>query len=219
MIDLDKAQEVLRSAGFEIKESPKRCSNYGWTIKLANGCAVIIYDKGGFQIVGGAREEVSRAAEADLEAHDAPNTKIFVVYGHDSEARDQLELLLRKLGLTPLFLDSLPSGGKTIIEKLERYIPQANYGIVLLTPDDIGYEHGSPQNARPRARQNVILELGMLYMKLSRGRVALIARKSDSELELPSDLDGIMRLEYADSVQEVERKLVKELKDRGYLFG
>lgn len=219
MIDLDKAQEILRSAGFEIKGSPKRYSNYGWNIKLANGCAVIIYDKGSFQIVGGAREEVSRAVRADLKAHDTPNTKIFVVYGHDSEARNQLELLLRKLGLTPLFLDDLPSGGKTIIEKLEKYIPQTNFGIVLLTPDDIGYKHGSPQDARPRARQNVILELGMLYMKLSRGRVALVAKKSDGALELPSDLAGIMRLEYADNVLEVEQKLIKELKDRGYLFG
>ena len=218
MIDLDKAQKIVRSAGFEIKRSPKRYSNYGWTIKLENGCVVIIYDRGGFQIVGGAREEVGRAIEADLKAHDAPNTKIFVVYGHDNEACHQLELLLRKLGLTPLFLDDLPSGGKTVIEKLEKYIPQANFGIVLLTPDDIGYERRSPQNARPRARQNVILEIGMLYMKLSRGRVALITRKSDGGLELPSDLDGVMRLEYAENVQEVERKLIRELKDKGYLF-
>lgn len=129
---------------------------------------------------------------------------------------DQLELLLRKLELIPLFLDDLPSGGKTIIEKLEKYIPQANFGVVLLTPDDIGCKRTAPQKARPRARQNVILELGMLYMKLSRGRVALIVKKSDDEIELPSDLEGIMRLNYMDSVQEVEGDLVRELKDKGY---
>lgn len=56
----------------------------------------------------------------------------------------------------------------------------------------------------------------MLYMKLSRGRVALIVKKSDDEIELPSDLEGIMRLNYMDSVQEVEGDLVRELKDKGY---
>ena len=53
-------------------------------------------------------------------------------------------------------------------------------------------------------------------MKLSRGRVALIVKKSDDEIELPSDLEGIMRLNYMDSVQEVEGDLVRELKDKGY---
>lgn len=216
MLSLDKAQEILRAAGFQIEGQPKRYSNYGWTIKLANGCAVIIYDKGSFQIVGGAREQVEKAVKANLMAYDEFNTKVFVVYGHDRNARDQLELLLRKLELIPLFLDDLPSGGKTIIEKLEKYIPQANFGVVLLTPDDIGCKRTAPQKARPRARQNVILELGMLYMKLSRGRVALIVKKSDDEIELPSDLEGIMRLNYMDSVQEVEGDLVRELKDKGY---
>ena len=200
MLSLDKAQEILRAAGFQIEGQPKRYSNYGWTIKLANGCAVIIYDKGNYQIVGGAREQVEKAVKANLMAYDEFNTKVFVVYGHDRNARDQLELLLRK----------------TIIEKLEKYIPQANFGVVLLTPDDIGCKRTAPQKARPRARQNVILELGMLYMKLSRGRVALIVKKSDDEIELPSDLEGIMRLNYMDSVQEVEGDLVRELKDKGY---
>ena len=53
-------------------------------------------------------------------------------------------------------------------------------------------------------------------MKLSRGRVALIVKKSDDEIELPSDLEGIMRLNYMDSVKEVEGDLVRELKDKGY---
>ena len=38
-----------------------------------------------------------------------------------------------------LFLDQLVSSGQTIIEKLEEYTSQVNFGIVLATPDDVGY--------------------------------------------------------------------------------
>ena len=43
------------------------------------------------------------------------NNKVFVVYGHDKNARTQLEAMLRQLDLEPLILDPLPSDGETII--------------------------------------------------------------------------------------------------------
>ncbi|MBP3507977.1 MAG: nucleotide-binding protein [Lachnospiraceae bacterium] len=46
---------------------------------------------------------------------------MFVVYGHDTVARTQLEALLRRWDLEPLILDQLVSAGQTIIEKLEEY--------------------------------------------------------------------------------------------------
>lgn len=216
VIDLGNAISILQGAGFEVKGQPKRYKACGWTIKLMNNCAVIVYDKGGLQIVGKAQKQVEKAVKADLTACDIYNSKVFVVYGHDQSARDQLELLLHELDLTPLFLDRLPSEGKTIIEMLEKYIPQANYGIALLTPDDMGGERLAPDKLKPRARQNVILEVGMLQMKLSRKRVALVTKKTDEGLELPSDLDGIMRLDYKKDVREIKEKLMRELKDRGY---
>lgn len=216
MIDVGKAIDILQGAGFEIKGQPKRYKDCGQTIKLMNNCAVIVYDKGGFQIVGKAKKQVEKAVKADLAACNIYNSKVFVVYGHDQGARDQLELLLHELDLTPLFLDRLPSEGKTIIELLEKYIPQANYGIALLTPDDIGGERLTPDKLKPRARQNVILEVGMLQMKLSRTRVALVTKKTDEGIELPSDLDGIMRLDYQTDVKEIKEKLMRELKGKGY---
>ena len=49
-------------------------------------------------------------------ARGAISNKIFVVYGHDTGARSQLEAMLRRWGLDPLFLDQLASEGQTIIE-------------------------------------------------------------------------------------------------------
>ncbi len=42
---------------------------------------------------------------------------VFIVYGHDTAARDQLELILRRMKLEPIILGHLPAAGDTIIEK------------------------------------------------------------------------------------------------------
>jgi len=47
---------------------------------------------------------------------------IFVVHGHDRDARDQLELVLRRLQLDPYILQNQDGGGKTLIEALEQKI-------------------------------------------------------------------------------------------------
>jgi predicted nucleotide-binding protein len=81
----------------------------------------------------------------------------------DSDARDQLELALHRLGLQPFILMNSSGGGKTIIEALEGQIGRdftSDFGIVLMTPDDFGYaKKEGLDKAEPRARQNVILEV------------------------------------------------------------
>src|SRR5438105_238343 len=72
-----------------------------------------------------------------------PKSKVFVVHGHDTVAREQLELVLHKLGLDPYVLANTAGGGLTIIEALESHIGgnsgAAKFGIVLMTPDDVGF--------------------------------------------------------------------------------
>ena len=44
----------------------------------------------------------------------------------------------------------------------------SSFRIVLLTPDDVGYSKSDGDaQAKPRARQNVILEMGMLLASLT----------------------------------------------------
>ena len=73
-----------------------------------------------------------------------PPEKIFIVYGHDTDAREQLELLLRRLKLEPVILANMVAEGQTIIEMLEKHRTNLKYACVLLTPDDEG------QNATAR---------------------------------------------------------------------
>jgi predicted nucleotide-binding protein len=91
------------------------------------------------------------------------NKKVFVVHGHDSAAREQLELIIHKLGLDPFVLQNTGGGELTIIEALEQEIgPQsdaARFGIVLLTPDDVGYsKFAGDKEAQPRARKMLCLK-------------------------------------------------------------
>ncbi len=167
----------------------------------------------------------SALSSSNAGTHDAPDSAspdssgkrhIFVVHGHDGEARDQLELALRRLGLQPFILMNSTGQGKTIIEALENKIGRdftSDFGIALFTPDDVGYasKDGSDR-AEPRARQNVVLETGMLLASLTRERMAILVK---GHVELPSDLQGIIQLRFNLHVREVVAKLATRLKEAG----
>lgn len=145
-----------------------------------------------------------------------PNTKIFVVYGHDRSARAQLESMLRRWGLEPVILDELPSKGLTIIEKLEDYTEDIGFGVVLATPDDMGHPREHEDQKAYRARQNVVLELGMLLVKLGRPRVAILLG-SQANMERPSDIQGLIYIPFKSDLQkEAGPLLAKEMAEQGY---
>lgn len=141
--------------------------------------------------------------------------KIFIVHGHDRDARDQLELILMRLGLQPFILQNSDGGGKTIVEALEKHIYEDSaFGIILMTPDDFGFAKNEGETEKkPRARQNVILEMGMVMAKLGRERMAIIQKGT---LERPSDTDGILRIEFNEHVREIAPKLAQRLQGAGF---
>lgn len=141
-------------------------------------------------------------------------TKIFVVHGHDNVALEQLELILRRLDLDPYILQNNDGGSKTIIEALEQQIyKEAAFGIVLLTPDDYGYSKiKGDEDRQPRARQNVVLEMGMVFASLGRDRMVILKKGA---LEIPSDIDGVLRLEFNEHVKEIAVRLATRMKSAG----
>ena len=129
--------------------------------------------------------------------------KVFVVHGHDQTSREQLELILHKLGLDPFVLQNTGGAGLTIIEALEQEIgpdaAEVKFGIVLLTPDDFGYaKTDGVDKAQPRARQNVVLEMGMLLSSIGRKNVAILKK---GHVDVPSDAQGILYLGFNDHVK------------------
>jgi predicted nucleotide-binding protein len=125
------------------------------------------------------------------------------------------------LGLEPFVLANTGGGGMTIIEALEREIVKphirASFGIVLLTPDDMGWAQRDGEIARqPRARQNVVLEMGMLLAALGRPNVAILRK---GHIETPSDAQGIIYIPFNDHVRETVPKLVDRLRNAGFTLG
>jgi len=68
------------------------------------------------------------------------------------------------------------------------------FAVVLLTPDDVGGVDRA--ELQPRARQNVILELGYFIGRLTRSRVCALKR---GEVEVPSDFGGVVYTPFDDS--------------------
>lgn len=114
--------------------------------------------------------------------------RVFVVHGRDEATKEAVARYLAKLDLDPIILHEQPSQGKTIVEKFESHADVA-FAVVLFTPDDVGYPAGEPDNARPRARQNVVLELGFFAGALGRHRVCVLFK---GDVEIPSDYAGVV---------------------------
>ena len=158
------------------------------------------------------------STETAVDSPDENSKRVFVVHGHDQTARTELQLILHQLNLDPLVLADTGGQGLTIIEALEKEMSSSSggkrFGIVLLTPDDMGYEREkTPKDAEPRARQNVVMEMGMLIAAFGRHRVAILRK---GQVSVPSDANGIIYLGFADHVNETAAKLCKRLTDAGF---
>jgi len=118
--------------------------------------------------------------------------RVFIVHGRDEGSKEMVARFVEKLvGSPPIILQERPDQGRTLIEKFEDY-GEVDYAIVLLTPDDVGAlkaEYEEKGELQPRARQNVILELGFFLGKLGRKRVCALLK---GNVEIPSDLSGIL---------------------------
>lgn len=138
------------------------------------------------------------------------NNKVFIVHGHDHGALQTVARFLEKNNFEAIILHEQANSGLTIIEKIEKN-SDVGFAIILLTPDDIGRGVNESEN-RPRARQNVILELGYFIGKLGRERVCAL---KTAELEIPSDYVGVVWTEM-DKQEAWKLGLARELKAVGY---
>ena len=120
--------------------------------------------------------------------------KIVIVHGHDEAAKHKIARFIDDLDLTATILDEQPSRGQTIIDKFEEHADKAGFAIVLLTADDVGAPKEKLDNPEPRARQNVILELGYFLCGLGRERVRILYEEG---VELPSDIYGLSYVQMA----------------------
>lgn len=116
------------------------------------------------------------------------SNKVFVVHGHDEDLLKEIVAFLNKINLDVIVSMDLANKGDTILEKIETS-SDADFGVVLYTPCDIGAKNTDSGYMRARARQNVVFEHGYLLAKLGRNRVFTLIKGT---LELPSDISGTL---------------------------
>lgn len=154
--------------------------------------------------------DAEAAVPAPRPKRKADKTKVFIVHGHDGEAKQKTARFIEKLGFKAIILHEQASRGKTIIEKIEEY-SDVGFGIVLYTPDDLGNAKAEAEagTLRPRARQNVVFEHGFLISKIGRENVIPLV---SGDVELPNDISGMVYI----SDEQWQVDVAKEMKAAGY---
>ena len=139
------------------------------------------------------------------------SNSVFVVHGHDELSKTKTARFIETLGLNATILHEQTNSSQTIIEKFEKHASEAAFAIVLLTPDDVGYAKDSPNNAKYRARQNVVFELGYFCSALSRERVCVLYIEG---VEIPNDFSGVVYTPM-DNAGAWKLSLAREMKAAG----
>ncbi|MCG7323432.1 nucleotide-binding protein [Arsenicicoccus bolidensis] len=138
---------------------------------------------------------------------DAP---IFLVHGHDLARREIVRRFLETVTRRDVVvLADQPNRGQDVLGKLLTHALQAAFAVVLLTPDDAGCPQGAAEPL-PRARQNVVFELGMFIGILGRERVAAL---NEPSVEIPTDFSGVAYIAIEGEAWQIE--LARELKAAG----
>lgn len=130
--------------------------------------------------------------------------KVFIVHGHDNALKQEVARMVEKQGLEVIILSEQANRGKTIIEKFEEH-SDVGAAICLFTGDDYGKaKDATSENLR--ARQNVVFEAGYFMGKLGRENVIIV---TDKNLELPSDMQGVVYTDAGNWKTEVLQELDK----------
>lgn len=140
--------------------------------------------------------------------HHEEKDRVFIVHGRDDSTKEMIAKFLEELGLEPIILHEQANKGRTIIEKFEDHSSNVKYVVILLTPDDIGGLKTELDKLSPRARQNVVFEMGWFFGRLGRGKVCALV---SSGVDQPSDLHGIVYISL-DQDDEWKSLLTRELK-------
>ena len=140
------------------------------------------------------------------------NKDVFLVHGRDDGLKEQVARFLEKIGLEPIILHEQPNKGRTLISKFREESSNISFAVILMTPDDLGGLLNEVQ--APRARQNVVFELGFFIGKLGAERVCALVK---GQIEKPSDFDAVVYLN-VDDAGAWKSDLARELKEAGLKF-
>ncbi len=125
----------------------------------------------------GARDEETGKLTSPIGKSKFEVPKAFISHGKESAALKKLEDFLHNLGILPLIVKEQPSLDKTVPDKVEYYLQQSDFVIILATGDD-------EFEGKLHPRQNVIHEIG-LAQKTHPGKIIYLLEENT---EFPSNI-------------------------------
>ncbi|HUT59761.1 MAG TPA: nucleotide-binding protein [Phycisphaerae bacterium] len=199
------------------------------SVEYLNGKLIITQTDRGHERVADLLAQLRAGDEVRLRTEEVRVMKeqptVFVVHGQDVAAKAEMARFLEKLDLSVVILQERPRGSATIIESIERCACGVDFAVVLLTRDDLGAAKSEVDNASteseklaklaPRARQNVVFELGFFVGRLTRDRVCVLRRGGLEIVSELSDLHGVLCLEMDES-GAWRQNLARVLKEAGF---
>ncbi len=113
--------------------------------------------------------------------------RVFISHGSSNDWRAVQDHIEKDLNLPTLELAQEANRGRTVLQKLTEESDRCSYAVVVMTGDD-----QIPGDA-PRARQNVMHEIGFFQGKYGLPRVCLLHEEGT---DIPSNIDGLVYLSF-----------------------
>lgn len=163
----------------------------------------------------GRRYYVTAAGEEEYEEASRP-PRVFLVHGHDHRLLYECKALIERefkddTGDVIVLEEQASRGSESLFDKFKRHAPKpGDLAVALLTADDVGGEDRPRRDLHPRARQNVILELGYCYGVIGRERTWVLLEQS---VEQPSDILGSMYIAAEGNWKMTLRDGIREVLD------
>ena len=131
---------------------------------------------------------------------------VFIIHGHDEINSLRLQVLLRDhFKLNPVVMKKEAGMSRALLTKFEDVASFCSIAFALMTPDD---QITNGKRLFFQARPNVIFEAGWFVGRLGIPRVCLLLKEGT---EVHSDIDGISRVVFRESVEEKVIDIQREL--------
>ncbi len=212
---IHRFDELMTEIAINMPKSKKRHAYH-----LLGKCLFVVLDSDDPKMAGSCFQAVEKLLPDQLKPapvqkrrlaqKDGIGRTVFIVHGHDNEAKETVARFLERLRLKVVILHEQEERGRTIIEKFEDY-SEVSFAVVLLTPDDLGSAKSAPKDVKSRARQNVVFEMGFFMGRLGRHRVHALCKGG---LEIPSDCHGVIYTKM-DEANGWKMALAREVKHAG----
>jgi predicted nucleotide-binding protein len=129
---------------------------------------------------------------------------VFITHGSASDWREVQSHIERDIGVKTLELAQQPNLGRSVLEKLEQESSKCNSAVILMTGDD------ADAMGTPRARENVLHEIGYFQAKFGLSRVCLL---HEDGTNIPSNIHGLVYIPFTKgNVSMTFGALLRELK-------